>query len=95
MRRLDELYLEFPYYGSRKMAAAIAQEWNQAINRKRVQRLMRLMGLETLYPQPNLSRPAPGHEVFPYWLRGLTIERPNQVWSSDITYAPLRGGSCI
>jgi putative transposase len=92
MRRLDELYMECPYYGSRKMAAAIAMEWEQRINRKRVQRCMRWMGLEALYPKPQLSRPAPGHEIFPYLLRGLAIERPNQVWSSDITYIPMRGG---
>jgi putative transposase len=64
MRRLDELYMEYPYYGSRKMAAAVAREWSQAINRKRVQRLMRRMGLEALYPKPNLSRPAPGGTRF-------------------------------
>lgn len=92
MRRLDQLYLEHPYYGSRRMAAAVSAEWSQQINRKRVQRGMRLMGLEALYPKPHLSRPAPGHEIFPYLLRGLRIERPNQVWSSDITYLPLRGG---
>lgn len=92
MRRLDQLYLEHPYYGSRRMAVVVSTEWGQEVSRKRVQRCMGLMGLEALYPKPNLSRPAPGHEIFPYLLRDLAIERPNQVWSSDITYVPLRGG---
>jgi putative transposase len=56
------------------------------VNRKRIQRLMRILGIEALYPKPNLNRPAPGHEVYPYLLRGVSIERPNQVWSTDITY---------
>jgi putative transposase len=62
------------------------------VNRKRAQRLMRLAGIEALYPKPNLSRPAPGHEVHPYLLRDVVIERPNHVWSTDITYIPMRGG---
>lgn len=62
------------------------------VNRKRVQRLMRILGIEALYPKPNLSRPAPGHEIYPYLLRGVSIERPNQVWSADITYIPMQGG---
>ena len=62
------------------------------VNRKRIQRLMRILGIEALYPKPNLSRPAPGHEVYPYLLRGVSIERPNQVWSTDITYIPMRAG---
>ena len=61
-------------------------------NRKRMKRLMRRMGIEALYPKPNLSRPAPGHQVYPYLLRGVAIERPNHVWSTDITYIPMRGG---
>jgi putative transposase len=84
--------MEFPYYGSRRLAVVLAQELQQAINRKRVQRLMHVLGIEALYPKPNLSRPAPGHRIYPYLLRGLEIERPNQVWSSDITYVPLRSG---
>jgi putative transposase len=86
LRRLDELYLECPFFGSRRMAVMLA------MNRKRIQRLMRIMGIEALYPKPNLSRPAPGHEVYPYLLRGISIERPNQVWSTDITYIPMRAG---
>ena len=92
MRRLDELCLQHPYYGSRRLAAALSMDCEEALNRKRVQRLMRLMGLEVLYPKRNLSRPAPGHEIYPYLLRGVAIERVNQVWSSDITYIPLRRG---
>lgn len=86
LRQLDELYLECPFYGSRKMAVVLA------VNRKRIQRLMRILGIEALYRKPNLSRPAPGHEVYPYLLRGVSIERPNQVGSTDMTYSPMRGG---
>jgi putative transposase len=62
------------------------------VKRKRIQRLMRILGIEALYPKPNLSRPAPGHEIYSYLLRGVSIERPNQVWSTDITYIPMHGG---
>src|ERR1035437_2083564 len=86
LRRLDELYLECPFFGSRRMAITLE------VNRKRIQRLMRIAGIEALYPKPNLSRPAPGHEIYPYLLRGVSIERPNQVWSTDITYIPMHGG---
>jgi putative transposase len=86
LRRLDELYLDYPFFGSRRMAVTLK------VNRKRSQRLMRIPGIEALYPQPNLSRPAPGHEIYPYLLRGISIERPNQVWSTDITYIPMHGG---
>ena len=86
MRRLDELYLRCPFFGSRKMAFELG------VNRKRIQRLMRMLGIEAIYPKPNLSRPAPGHEVYPYLLRNVDILRPNQVWSTDITYVPMRGG---
>lgn len=86
LRQLDELYLEHPFYGSRRMAVVLG------VNRKRMQRLMRLAGLEAHYPKPNLSRPAPGHEVHPYRLRDLPIQRPDHVWSTDITYIPMRGG---
>jgi putative transposase len=92
LRQLDELYLQFPYYGSRKFAVVLSQQHGQSINRKRIQRLMDILGIEALCPKPNLSRPAPGHQVFPYLLRGLPIARPNQVWSTDITYVPMRGG---
>jgi putative transposase len=91
-RRLDELYLELPYFGSRKFAVLLGRERRERISRKRVQRLMRLMGIEALYPKPNLSRPAAGHEVYPYLLRDVMVIRPNQVWSTDITYIPMRSG---
>jgi putative transposase len=86
LRRLDELYLECPFFGSRRMAVMLD------VNRKRTQRLMRIAGIEAHYPKPNLSRPAPGHEIYPYLLRGVSIERPNHVWSTDITYIPMHGG---
>ena len=86
MRQIDELYLEHPFYGSRRMAALLG------INRKHAQRLMRRMGIEAHYPKPHLSRPGRGHQLYPYLLRGLAIERPNHVWSGDITYIPLPGG---
>lgn len=92
MRRLDELYLELPYFGSRKFAVVLGREWRKRISRKRVQRLMRLMGIEALYPKPNLSHPAAGHETYPYLLRDVVVSRPNQVWSIDITYIPMRSG---
>ena len=86
LRQLDELYLDYPFFGSRRMAVTLE------VNRKRIQRLSRIAGIEALYPKPNLSRPQPGHEIYPYLLRGVSIERPNQVWSTDITYIPMRGG---
>ena len=86
LRRLDELYLECPFFGSRRMAVMLE------VNRKRTQRLMRIAGIEAHYLKPNLSRPAPGHEIYPYLLRGVSIDRPNQVWSTDITYIPMHGG---
>jgi putative transposase len=86
LRRLDELYLERPFFGSRRMAITLG------VNRKRMQRLMRILGIEAFYPKPHLSRAAPKHEVYPYLLRGVTVERPNQVWSTDITYVPMRSG---
>jgi putative transposase len=86
LRRLDELYMLRPYYGSRRMAVELE------VNRKRIQRLMRILGIEAIYPKPHLSRPAPGHQIYPYLLRGIEIVRPNQVWSTDITYIPMRGG---
>lgn len=91
MRRLDELYTAYPFYGVRRMAAALQGE-GIAMNVKRVRRLLRLMGLEAIYPKPNLSQPDVTHRVYPYLLRGVTIERVNHVWSSDITYIRLRNG---
>ena len=91
MRRMDELYVASPFYGSRRMVAVLRRE-GVAINRKRVRRLMRLMGLEALYQKPDTSRAHPEHKVYPYLLRGLIIDRPNQVWCADITYIPMAKG---
>ena len=91
MRRIDEMHLEFPFYGSRSIAREL-RERGFRVNRKRVQRLMRVMGLESVAPKPNTSKPNEEHPVYPYLLRGLTIERPNQVWAADITYIPLARG---
>jgi putative transposase len=91
MRRLDELYLATPFYGARRMVAALHRDgWT--VNRKRVRRLMRVMRIEAIYQKPNTSRRHPDHVVYPYLLRGLAIDRPNQVWCADITYVPLAKG---
>ena len=91
MRRVDELFTAWPFLGSRRMAALLRAEGHR-INRKRVQRVMRRMGIAALGPKPRTTKPAPGHKVFPYLLRGLAIERPNQVWAADITYVPIGRG---
>ena len=91
MRRIDELHLAYPFYGSRRLAATLRREgWS--VNRKRVKRLMQVMALETIYQKPNTSQPHPDHKVYPYLLRGLAIERVNQVWCADITYIPMAKG---
>ena len=91
MRRMDELYTKWPFYGSRRMVAALRQDgW--IVNRKRVRRLMRMMGVEAIYQKPNTSKGRPDHKVYPYLLRGLSIDRPNQVWCADITYIPMAKG---
>jgi putative transposase len=91
MRRLDELFLAWPFFGSRRMTVMLRVEgW--VINRKRVRRLMRVMGLRALGPKPNTSRRAPGHKIYPYLLRDLEISRPNQVWCADVTYIPMARG---
>ena len=91
MRRIDELFTAWPFLGSRRMTAMLRAE-GHAVNRKRVQRLMRKMGIAALGPKPRTTKPAPGHKIFPYLLRGLAIERPNQVWCADITYIPIGRG---
>jgi putative transposase len=91
MRRLDELFTQWPFLGSRRLAKMLREEGHR-INRKRVQRLMRQMGIAALGPKPRTSKPAPGHKVYPYLLRGLVIDRPNQVWAADITYLPIGRG---
>jgi putative transposase len=86
MRLIDEQYVQRPFYGSRKIADALG------VNRKRVQRLMRLMGIQAIYPKPRTTRRCPEHRIYPYLLRDVAITRPDQVWSTDITYVPLRHG---
>ena len=91
MRLLDEQYTRTPYYGIRRMTWWLKTQ-GRAVNAKRVRRLLRLMGLEAIYPKPRLSAPAPGHRIYPYRLRDLAIVRPDQVWATDITYIRLRQG---
>jgi putative transposase len=91
MRLIDEEYTRHPFYGSRKMRAYL-HRLGHRVNRKRVQRLMRKMGLASIAPKPNTSRKAPEHKVYPYLLRDLAINRANQVWCSDLTYIRLEGG---
>ena len=91
MALIDRQYLARPYYGSRRMAAWLATQGHR-VNRKRVQRLMRLIGLVAVYQRPNTSKPAAAHKVYPYLLGGLSIDRVNQVWCSDITYIPMAKG---
>lgn len=91
MRLLDEQYTRTPFYGIRRMRAWLQRQGHR-VNHKRVQRLLRLMGLEAIYPKPKLSQPAAGHRIYPYLLRGVRMERVNQVWSSDITYVRWTGG---
>jgi putative transposase len=91
MRRIDELHLQFPFAGSRMLRGLLAADGSK-IGRRHVTTLMRRMGIEAIYRRPNTSKPAPGHRIYPYLLRGLTIERPNQVWATDITYIPMARG---
>src|ERR1700751_5697911 len=91
MALIDRQYLARPYCGSRRMAAWLATQGHR-VNRKRVQRLMRLLGLAAIYQRPNTSKPAAAHKIYPYLLRGLAIERVNQVWCSDVTYIPMAKG---
>jgi putative transposase len=91
MRLIDEQYLKTPTWGSRSMRNHL-RRLGYRVNRKHVQRLMRLMGLEAIYPKPRTSRPHPEHKIYPYLLRDLSIERPNQVWAADITYIPMSRG---
>jgi len=91
MRLIDGQYTDCPFYGSRRMTAWLVSQ-GEAVNRKRVQRLLRVMGLEALYPKPKLSASGRGHRIYPYLLRDVAIQRPDQVWSTDITYVPLVSG---
>ena len=91
MRRLDEMHLKRPFYGSRRLTDWLRDEGHD-VNRKRVQRLMRLMGIMAIYPKKNTSQPGKGHKVYPYLLKGLEINRPGQVYCTDITYIPMSKG---
>lgn len=91
MRRIDEIHLKWPFFGSRKLCEVLGAEGTR-INRKHMQRLMRLMGLESVAPKPRTSEPHPEHPRFPYLLRNLAISKPNQVWAADITYIPMAHG---
>jgi putative transposase len=92
LRLLDEYYTRWPFYGSRRLLAVLRRDVAFGINRKRIQRLMGILGLAAIYPKRHLSQPAPGHEIYPYLLRDVRINSVNQVWSSDITYVRLQDG---
>ena len=91
MKFIDDQYMRTPVYGSRSMLDSLNNK-GYPVGRKRVRRLMRLMGIEAIYPKPRTSKPHPGHRIYPYLLKGLDINRPNMVWAADITYIPLRRG---
>jgi putative transposase len=91
MRRIDALFTQWPFLGSRRMTTLLRGE-GHTINRKRIRRLMRQMGIAALAPKPRTTKPAPGHKIFPYLLREIAIDRPNQVWCADITYIPIGRG---
>ena len=93
MKAIDQQYLATPFYGSRRMRVWLGRQ-GYPVNRKRVQRLMRTLGLQAIYRRPRTSKPTPGHKVYPYLLRGMEIANPNQVWAADITTSPWPGGSC-
>ena len=91
MRLIDKQFLETPFYGVRQMTWHLRND-DHLVNEKRIRRLMRLMGLMPIYQKPNTSKAAKGHKIYPYLLRGLRVDRPNQVWCADITYLPMRRG---
>jgi putative transposase len=92
MRLMDEIHLELPFYGSRRLVDELERH-DEFVNRKRVQRLMRVMDIKALYPRPRTSHPGQGHKIYPYRLNGLVIDRPNQVWAADICYLPMAKGN--
>jgi len=92
MKLIDQQYTKYPFYGTRRMTEWLRKEKGRHINRKHIQRLMRLMGLEGLAPKPNTSKPKKTHKKYPYLLKGLKIDRSNQVWATDITYIPMNRG---
>jgi len=89
MRLIDRIYTKFPYYGSRKIAKQLARQLEIPINRKRIQRLMRMMGIEAIYARPNTSKPHPNHKIYPYLLRNISAQQSNHIWGVDITYIPI------
>jgi len=91
MRLIDEIHLKYPFYGSRRIRDEL-EDRGHRVNRKRIQRLMRQMGLQALYPRRRTSQPGKGHKIYPYLLQGLQIDRPNQVWATDICYIPMVKG---
>jgi len=93
MKAIDRLFTKWPFYGSRKILFELRGEGHE-VNRKRVQRLMQVMGLQALVPGPHTSKPHPDHPIYPYLIGGIDVVRPNQVWATDITYIPLEQGWC-
>ena len=91
MKLIDRQYLATPFYGARKIAVWLKSQ-SYSVNRKRIRRLMRILGLKAIYRSPRTSKPAPGHKIYPYLLSGMQITRPNQVWAADITYIPMARG---
>lgn len=91
MEQIDKLYMKYPFYGTRKMTEALKAQ-GYAVNRKRIKRLYQLMGLQAIGPKPNTSKPMVGHKIYPYLLRGLKVDRCNQVWATDLTYIPMPSG---
>lgn len=92
MRLIDEIYTRHPFYGSRRLTAQLNREQDENWNRKRIARLMQIMGIRGIAPGPDTSKPHPEHKIYPYLLRDVTVEKVNQVWSTDITYIPMRKG---
>lgn len=91
---LDRLYMEYPFYGSRRLQKALFDDCKIVVGREQVQRLMKILGIEAIYPKRRTTTPNPEHKIYPYLLRNINIIRPNQVWSTDITYIPLENGFC-
>jgi len=92
MRKIDILHTDRPFLGSRRISATLLSEYGLVVNRKRAQRLMRLMGIKAIYPKPKTTIKGKGHKVYPYLLRNLAIDKPNQVWATDITFIPMKKG---
>lgn len=91
LRCIDRIFTDTPFFGARRIREALRDQ-GHSVSRNRIRRLMKLMGIEAIYPRPRTSKPAPGHKIYPYLLKGWEINRPNQVWSTDISYIPMRRG---